>query len=106
MARDSVSMDTVEDTVNLSPNESNGGAGGFHITGTWVGTITFEAKAPEAGSSDWVAIPATNMNDDTTSTTTTANGIFRIIADGLHIRARFSADTSGTVVVYPYEVTL
>lgn len=104
MARAAVSLDAANETVTLTPCDIGGGAGGFHITGTWTGTITFEAKAPEATA--WVSILATNVTTEASATTTTANGIFRVVADGLHVRARFSTATSGTVVVYPYEVGL
>ena len=104
MARAAVSLDAAQETVVLTPCDIGGGAGGFHITGTWVGTITFEAKAPEATA--WVSILATNVTTDASALTTTGNGIFRVVADGLHIRARVSAYTSGTVVVYPFEVGL
>ena len=106
MARASVSLSIVEDTVVLTPCDIGGGAGGFHITGTWTGTITFEAKAPGAGSTNWVSILATSVATDVPATTTTGNGIFRVVADGLHIRARLSTATSGTAVVYPFEVGL
>lgn len=106
MARAAVSLDATDETVVLTPCDIGGGAGGFHITGTWAGTITFEAKAPGAASTDWVSILATNVATDASATTTTANGVFRVVADGLHVRARLSTATSGTAVVYPYEVGL
>lgn len=106
MARAAVSLDAAEETVVLTPCDIGGGAGGFHFTGTWVGTVTFEAKAPGAASTNWVSILATNVTSDASATTTTGNGIFRVVADGLHVRARMSAYTSGTAVVYPFEVGL
>jgi len=104
--RESVDLGAAEDVVLTTPNDDGGGASGFHITGTWSGTITFEAKAPAAGSSDWVSILATKVTDGVSATTTTANGVYRLVADGLHVRGRMSSYSSGTAVVYPYESRL
>lgn len=106
MARAVVNLGVAEAVVVLTPCDIGGGAGGFHVTGTWAGTITFEAKAPGAASTNWVSILATSVATDVSATTTTGNGIFRVVADGLHVRARMSTYTSGTAVVYPYEVGL
>ncbi len=104
--RDSVSLGAGEDAVTTDPNADGGGASGFHITETWTGTITFEAKAPGAGSTKWVSILATNVTTESSALTTTANGIFRVVADGLQVRARMSTYGSGTAVVFPYETRL
>ena len=101
-----VNLGVAEAVVTTDPNADGGGASGFHITGTWSGTITFEAKAPGAGSTKWVSILATNVTDEASALTTTANGVFRIIADGLQVRARMSTYGSGTAEVYPYEARL
>ena len=101
-----VELGAAEAVVNTDPNADGGGASGFHITGTWTGTITFEAKAPAAESGDWVSILATNVTDQVDGATTTANGVFRMIADGLQVRARMSTYGSGTAEVYPYESRL
>ncbi len=90
----------VEDEGTVSAHDSRGGMAGFQILGTWAGTITFEAKLHEAGT--WVSIIATNVATSAQATTTTANGVFRIVSDGLDVRARFSTDTSGTVNVWPF----
>ena len=70
----------------------------YQILGTWTGTITFEAKSPLAAT--WVSIMATNVADDAVATTTTASGVFRLVADGLDTRARFSTDGSGAPQVW------
>ena len=92
----------VNDVALLSTQEGLGDMAGFQIIGTWAGTITFEATVPGAGGT-WVSIMATNVADNVVATTTTANGIFRVVSDGLTIRARFSTDTSGTVEVWPFQ---
>lgn len=77
----------------------------FHITGTWTGTITFEAKV--AGAADAAATPfamSAAATPGTLVTTATANGLFRSNngwAGGLMVRARFTTASSGAAVVYP-----
>ena len=92
----------VNDAALLSSQEGLGDMAGFQILGSWTGTITFEATVPGAGGT-WVSIMATNVADNAVATTTTASGIFRIVSDGLNIRARFSTDSSGTVEVWPFQ---
>jgi len=92
-----------EGTVAASLKEKCGSGVIFQILGTWAGTITWEAKAETAAT--WVAIMATNATTNAlattiVSTTTEVNGIYRIIGDGLQIRARMSAYTSGTANVH------
>jgi hypothetical protein len=69
------------------------------IVGTWVGTITFEASIDLT---NWVAVLVTNVTTEAvpTGSTTTANGIFRIPATGMYVRARMSAYTSGTANIF------
>lgn len=68
----------------------------FQITGTWSGTITFEGTV----TGTWVAIPGTDLSATTSSTTTTANGMYAVACVGLNkVRARMSAYTSGTASV-------
>lgn len=80
-------------TLNVSSNASLA----VQITGTWVGTVTFE------GSVDGVTyqtITVTPTNTTTGVTTTTANGVWTGSVGGLKsARARVSAYTSGTVVI-------
>ncbi len=92
----------VNDTAELKTSDGGGDMAGFQILGTWVGTITFEARNPSVGD-NWVSIVAVNVADNVAATTTTANGIFRIVSDALDVRARFSTDTSGTVNVWPFQ---
>ena len=92
----------VEDVAVVFAQEGLGDMVGFQILGTWTGTITFEAHVPGA-TATWVSIMATNVATNALATTTTANGVFRIVSDGLDIRARFSTDSSGTVNVWPFQ---
>ncbi len=70
----------------------------YQILGTWAGVITFEVKA--RNTSTWVSILATNVATGSDAVSTTANGIFRFLGDGLDSRARFSTDTSGAPQVW------
>ncbi len=62
------------------------------------GTVTFEAKVRGAADAKFTTIAATNASTLANATTTTANGIFRVVGDGLDVRARMSLYTSGTCV--------
>ena len=90
------SMDTVEDVVTL---ESGGlGAVAIQLTGTWAGTVSFEASVD---GSTFVAVDAWPSNSATSASTSTGNGVWTVSAGGYNqVRVRFSTDTSGTVVAY------
>lgn len=96
-------LDAAEEAVSAPPPRDPSEEAGhiYQIHGTWTGTITFEATID---GDNWFAIEATNVGDGVNSTTTSANGIFRIIGDGLQTRARMSAYTSGSAVVTPRTV--
>lgn len=67
------------------------------ITGTFVGTVTFEGTLD---GSNWIALEATNANDDSRATTATAPGIYSVVLHGsVRFRARVSAYTSGDITV-------
>jgi hypothetical protein len=67
------------------------------ITGTWVGTISFDATID---GTNYFAIPLINQATETMATTTTANAVFTGDVSGYRIfRVRMSAYTSGTAVV-------
>jgi len=69
----------------------------FQIWGTFVATITFEARL---GTGTWVAVTATNLTTAAAATTTAAAGLYRVNCAGLAVmRARVSAFTSGAVYV-------
>ncbi len=87
--------DAVTDT--LSPSDGFAGIVALQITGTWVGTITFQATID---GTNWVSVLAVPSDSTTAATTTTGNGIFRVDAGGYFgIRAKVTAYTSGTAVV-------
>lgn len=77
-------------------------AGGYsaaaaQITGTWVGTITFEASLD---GTTWSAINAVSSSASSPQTTTTANGLYRLTPGGVQqIRANMSAFTSGSASI-------
>lgn len=71
----------------------------FQFTGTWSGTITFEANVDEGSAPTWVTVKAAKSGTTTYATTTTSSGIFHVAFGAARsIRARFSTATSGTVV--------
>ena len=95
-------LTAAEDTVEATLKGKWGSGAVFKIEGTWVGTITFEARTENLDT--WVAIMATNATTNALATTavstgTDANYIYRIVADGLMVRARMSTYTSGTANV-------
>lgn len=95
MAVKTADLAALNDELQLDCQNGRTEAGAvFQLAGTWVGTITFEATVD---GTNWVEVLAVNANDDTAATTATANGIYRVIADGMKVRARVSAYTSGTV---------
>ena len=80
------------------------GAAVLQVSGTFVGTVTFEASVNE---SDFVAIRVVNMGTGGLSTTATAPGLYYVAAAGLRlVRARVSAWTSGTITVEGGRVAL
>lgn len=70
----------------------------FTVSGTFVGTITFEAS--NDGGTTWYALNATPINSGTAASTATAGGIYisKVAAIDL-VRARVSAYTSGSITV-------
>ena len=69
----------------------------LQVSGTFVGTITWQATVDGA---NWVAVRATNLTSGTQATTATAAGIYFIPVAGLAgIRANITAYTSGTITV-------
>ena len=67
------------------------------ISGTWAGTLTFEATA---NIGDWIAINGIALAGTVGVSTTTANGIFRFNVTGLvGLRVRYTTYTSGQPIV-------
>ena len=70
------------------------------ITGTFVGTITFQVSQDQ---SSWFSIGAINSNPGAAPvTTTTTTGLWLIPTFGLYFQAIFTAYTSGTAIATAY----
>lgn len=73
------------------------GTATVQITGTWVGTIEFEATV---NGTTFVSMPAIRVSDRTVVSNTTANGVFVIAISGFStVRARASALASGSAAI-------
>ena len=67
------------------------------LTGTWVGTITFQGTVDN---SNWVSLNGVAPTTGTPATTATSNGVYVVDVAGLQfMRAQCTAFTSGTIVV-------
>jgi hypothetical protein len=76
------------------------GAVGFNVSGTWVGTITFEASIDGTNWFTYAVSPITSGFVSVPQTTTSVNGQFVIhVAGFTQVRARMSAYTSGSATV-------
>ena len=84
----SVTLSTINSTETV----------GIILTGTWVGTIVFEATID---GTNWFAVDGVNfVSSGSFVSSTTANGQWQInVAGTQSVRARCSAFTSGTIVV-------
>ena len=70
---------------------------GFQVTGTWVGTLAFEATADNT---NYFPVDVNGLSSDAQAGQTTVNGYFiGICPSSSQIRVRASAWTSGTAVV-------
>lgn len=98
MALPKRSIAAAENAVTVEANDAAGGMVVFQFEGTWVGTIAFEGRV--GGATTWRSLQGTQI-DGSNVTQITANQTVRVIADGIEVRARASAWTSGTADVYP-----
>lgn len=95
-------IDTLHSAATATANGRTFGCKGFptvafQVSGTFVGTITWEAKID---SSNWIVVDATNLNDSNVATTATVVGLYRVQTAGLSdIRAKITAYTSGAITV-------
>ena len=72
-------------------------AASVQITGTWVGTISWEGTTD---GTTWVGVNAVAAGQTFPANTTSINGLYRLTPGGLaQVRANMSAFTSGTAVV-------
>lgn len=89
------SLTASNDTVTLA-RFTTWGALGFQLSGTWTGTVTFEASVD---GQNFAALQVTPAGSSTGTTTATANGVWVVPNNAFQsVRARFSTATSGTVV--------
>ena len=86
--------------ANVAISTQGGGTVLFNITGTWSGTITFEASVDGTNWSTAVALPKYPSGAAAASSTTT-NGNWAVNVGGLNMfRVRGSAWTSGTATIW------
>jgi hypothetical protein len=91
-----VTLDATTDSVLISGNGY--ATAGFQITGTWSGTIKFFSTV---NGTTWVAAYATNSQTRASDTTATENGLYLVSLSGTrHVKAQFTAYTSGPAVIY------
>ena len=75
----------------------------LEITGTFVGTVTFKARAQQGGT--LYAIEARDLSAGADATTATAAGIFRLDGSGLYeVVPDVTAYTSGSITVQGFVV--
>lgn len=85
-----------DDTITLTSLMTHGSVG-IQLSGTWTGTVTFEATIQ---GSTWVALNLLPSNSGTAASTATANGAWGDVMHGWSaVRARFSTASSGTATV-------
>jgi hypothetical protein len=85
-------------SVSLAYREFFNGGVGVQLAGTFSGTLQFEMSI---NGTDFVAVQSVNVNNGSTTTTSTAVGIFKFDAVGaLVVRVRSTAWTSGTATVH------
>lgn len=78
-------------------NVSNVATVGFEITGTFVGTVTFEVSNDQ---NNWYPILVSQSGTSTIGNTATATGIYYAeVVSVTYVRARISAYTSGSITV-------
>lgn len=96
-AQTSLSTTTCPGTGCVAMSTSGHGSVGVQITGTFSGTVTFEASLD---SSTYASLPMTPIAGGASVTTATATGIWSGNVAGMaYVRVRFSAYTSGTAVI-------
>lgn len=81
-------------------NVGGQGSIGVQITGTWVGTITFQGSVGTSSSSTFVSVLVTPSTSSVPVSTTTGNGVWTASIAGLNqIRVVFTSWMSGTATV-------
>lgn len=95
---ESLSTTTCPGAGCVDYNVSSQGSIGLQITGTWVGTLTFQSSID---GTNFVSFGVISVADTSSAkvTTTTGNGTFQATVAGLRtVRIVFTAYTSGTAV--------
>lgn len=88
-------LDAAEEAITFSVRGLGGV--GLQLTGTWAGTVSFEALI-DGDAFTWVAFNMVPSNSATAASSATANGGWSANCAGYEaVRARFSTVTSGTV---------
>lgn len=84
----------------IDVNTAGQGSIGIQVTGTWVGTITFQASLGTQPTSTFVSLLVVPSASTTAVSTTTGNGAWSVAIAGYNqVRVVFTAYTSGTAVV-------
>ena len=91
-------------TIQIGGSGIYGEAAVIRLSGTWTGTVTFNARI-HGGVATWTPILANNAATDADATTATVSGIYRVVSDGMDIQMSFVWAT-GTLVVDAQEVTV
>lgn len=85
-----------DETITLLRLITSGGVA-IQLSGTWTGTVTFEATV---NGTNWVAFNVTPSNSGTDASTATAVGCWSKQNNGYTaVRCRFSTASSGTATV-------
>lgn len=87
---------TANACVSATSNPSQGG-GTITLSGTWSGTVQFEASGD---GTNWQSLAVTPSSGGNTATSATGNGIWQAnIAGFIGVRVRCSSYSSGTIIV-------
>jgi hypothetical protein len=96
---DRTSTGSITTTQNVAINTQSSGTCGIQVTGTWTGTLVFEASVDNG--TTWVSINATVPVTGVDVTSTTANGVWSASVAGFaQLRVRGNTVATGTAVVF------
>lgn len=96
---DRTATGSITTTQNVQVNAQGSSSTGLQITGTWTGTIVFEASV-DAGTT-WNAINAIVPTTGASQTSTTTNGNWEMGSAGYQLlRVRGNTVASGTATIY------
>lgn len=86
------------DSIQVAGGDSRGSMAGVQVSGTWAGTIVFEASINGV---DWISCNGLPIGDTTPVSSTTTSGIWQFdLSGGLHLRLTMSLYASGAAVVH------